>query len=82
MEIRLPPDQQAHLTELAASLGRTADEILREAVALWEEHQTQRAAPKIKRTPAEAAARILERRKNHKLPEGETIRDLVTYGRA
>ena len=82
MEIRLPPDQQAHLVELAASLGRTADEISREAIALWEEHQMQRPALKIERTPAEAAARILERRKNHKLPEGETIRDLMIYGRA
>jgi Arc/MetJ-type ribon-helix-helix transcriptional regulator len=82
MEIRLPPDQQAHLAELAVSLGRSADEIVREAVAFWEEHQMRRSAPKLKRTPAEAVARILERRKHHKLPEGETIRDLMTYGRA
>ena len=82
MEIRLTPDQQAHLAELALSVGRSADEIVREAVAFWEEHQMRRQTPDTKRTPMEAAARILERRKHHKLPEGETIRDLMTYGRA
>jgi hypothetical protein len=38
--------------------------------------------PAPKRTPAEAAARMLANRKLHPLPEGMTIRDLMTYGRA
>jgi predicted transcriptional regulator len=84
MEIRLPPDQEAHLAALAASAGRSADDIVQEAVALWEERQAQqlRQAPKPKHTPAQAAARIRELRKGNFLPEGETIKDLINYGRA
>jgi hypothetical protein len=32
-------------------------------------------------TPAQAAARILELRKGTKLPDGETVKDLINYGR-
>ena len=35
-----------------------------------------------KRSPQEAAARMLNRRPLHHLPESTTIRDLMTYGRA
>ncbi len=35
-----------------------------------------------KRTAQEAAARMLNRRQFHRLPEGKTIRDMITYGRA
>jgi len=82
MEIRLPPDQEAHLAALAASAGRSPDEIVQEAVALWEEHRAQHRPPQAKHTPAEAAARILELRKGNMLPAGETIKDLINYGRA
>jgi hypothetical protein len=40
------------------------------------------ARPSSKGTPQEAAARMLERRKHHKLPDGTTIHDLITFGRA
>jgi hypothetical protein len=83
MEIHLPPDKEAHLAELAANAGRSPDEIVEEAVALWEERQAQqRLAPKRKHTPAEAAARIRELSKGVRLPEGVTIKDLISYGRA
>ncbi len=83
MEIHLPPDKEAHLAELAASAGRSAGEIVQEAVALWEERQAQqRQVPKRKHSPAEAAARIRELRKGAHLPEGVTIEDLIDYGRA
>jgi predicted transcriptional regulator len=82
MEIRLSPDQEAYLAALAASVGRSTDELVREALELWEARQTQRQAADIKHTPAEAAARILELRKGNILPEGETIEDLINYGRA
>ena len=36
----------------------------------------------LRRTPQEAAMRMLERRKFHPLPDGMNIRDLMTYGRA
>jgi predicted transcriptional regulator len=84
MEIRLPPDQEAHLAALATSAGRSPDEIVQEAVVLWEERHAQRPrqTPKPKHTPAEAAARIRELRRGNFLPQGETIKDLITYGRA
>ena len=83
MEIRLSPDQEAHIAALAANNGRSTDELVQEAVALWEEQQAQqRQAPKRKHTPAEAAARIRELRKGNHLPPGETIKDLINFGRA
>jgi len=83
MEIRLPPDQEAHLAKLATNAGRSPGEIVQEAVALWEERQAERLrVTKPKHTPAEAAARIRELRKGNFLPEGETIEDLIKYGRA
>ena len=78
MEIHLAPEQEAHLAVLAASLGRSPDEILQEALTLWEKRQASPPA----RTPAEAAARILELRKGNILPAGETIEDLIDHGRA
>ena len=83
MEIHLSPDKEAHLAELAASAGRSPDEIVQEAVALWEERQAQqRQAPKRKHTPVEAVCRIRELRKGVRLSEGVTIKDLISYGRA
>ena len=83
MQISLPSDQEARLAAVAASTGRSVDQLVREAVALWEERQAQqRQAAKPKHTPAEAAARIRELRKGNVLPEGETIKDLINYGRA
>ena len=42
MEIHLPPDQEAHIAALAAGSGRSPDELVREAVALWEERENAR----------------------------------------
>ena len=82
MEIHLPPDQEAHLAALAASAGRSPDDLVQEAVALWEERQAGRQPQRPQHTPAEAAARILELRKGNILPGGETIKDLINHGRA
>ncbi len=80
MKIRLSPDQEARLAALAAGAGRSPDEVVQEALALWQAHQVQRQEGT--HTPAEAAARIRELRKGNLLPEGETIRDLIDHGRA
>jgi len=82
MEIHLSPDQEARLAALAASAGRRADELVREALTEWEQRQAQRQPQRPKHSPAEAAARILELRKGNILPEGETIKNLINYGRA
>lgn len=82
MEIRLPPDREAHLTALAAESGLSTEEVVEEALALWEARQGQRERPQAKHTPAEAAARIRELRKGNRLPDGETVKDLINYGRA
>jgi len=80
MNIRLPPDQEARLIALAASARRTPGEVFQEALDLWQAHQVKR--QRGQHTPAEAAFRIRELRKGTLLPEGETIRDLIDYGRA
>ena len=84
MKIRLLPEQEARLAAVAARTGRSTEELVQEAVALWEEREAARhrrdAMPK--HTPAEAAARIRELRKGNFLPEGETIEDLIRHGRA
>jgi len=82
MEVRLSRDSEAHLTALAAESGLSTEEVVAEALALWEAHQAQRARSRAKHTPAEAAARIRELRKGNRLPDGETIEDLIAYGRA
>lgn len=80
MEIRLPPDEEARLVALAERAGRSPSELVQEALTLWEARQPLR--HQNGHTPAQAAARILELRKGTKLPDGETIKDLINYGRA
>jgi hypothetical protein len=53
---------------------------VQEALTLWEARQLLR--HQNGHTPAQAAARILELRKGTKLPDGETIKGLIDYGRA
>ncbi|MGH7045930.1 MAG: hypothetical protein ACREE2_06015 [Stellaceae bacterium] len=83
MEIRLAPDQEARLADLAANAGRSLAELVQEALAEWEERQVGHQAPsRPQHTPAEAAAHILELRKGNILPAGVTIKDLINHGRA
>jgi predicted DNA-binding protein len=81
MEIRLSPEQEARLAAISADTGRSTDDLVRDAVALWEEQQRgQISLPK--HSPVEAAARLRELRKGNFLPEGETLEELVNHGRA
>ncbi len=50
MEIKLTSDLQAHIAELAASTGRSPDEIMQEAVALWEERENARVLAEFRAT--------------------------------
>lgn len=58
MEIRLSPDQEAHLAALAASVRRSTEEIVQEAVALWEERENERALAEFRASLDEAEASI------------------------
>jgi hypothetical protein len=81
----IPPALLEQVEALAAAERRPASDMLREAVEGYLQKRRALAATnpqQPRRTAQEAAARILERRKHHLLPEGETIRDLMTYGRA
>lgn len=40
MEIRLTPDQEAHIAMLAAQAGRSVDDVVVEALAAWVEQRT------------------------------------------
>ena len=82
MEIRLPPDQEAHVAALAASLGRSPADLVVEAIAFWEKRQTEYQAAGWRYGPADAAARILELRRGNVLPDGGTLKDLINFGRA
>jgi len=41
MEIHLPPEQEAYLAAIAASTGRSTDELVQEAIQLWEQEQAR-----------------------------------------
>ena len=61
MEIRLPPEQEAHLAAIAASTGRSTDELVQEAIQLWEQEQEQeqeRALAEFRKTLDDAEASI------------------------
>ena len=60
MEIRLSPDQEARLAALAASAGRSADEIVQEAVALWEERENARVLAQVRATLDTAEASLAQ----------------------
>jgi hypothetical protein len=83
----IPPALLAEIEAIAAVEHRPARDMVHEALERYlQEHQPLHSNVSAqlppKRTPQEAAARMLERRKHHKLPEGTTIRDLMTFGRA
>ena len=57
MEIRLPPEQEAHLAAIAASTGRSTDELVQEAIELWEQ-ENARALAEFRKTLDAAEASI------------------------
>ena len=75
MEIRLPPDQEAHLAAVAASTGRSTDELVQEAVALWEEREHARTLAEL-RGSLEAAEASIRAGKGREVTK-ETLPQLV-----
>jgi metal-responsive CopG/Arc/MetJ family transcriptional regulator len=87
IDFTLPPALLAEVEAMAAGEHRSARDILREAVESYVQARRPFAgvngvSATPQRSAQEAAARMLERRKLHSLPEGISIRDLMTFGRA
>jgi predicted transcriptional regulator len=81
LTVRIPDDLAKRLTAVGASPERVALEALQHAADDLERGQ-RAAGAAVDRTPAEAAARMRRSRPGNVLPEGMTVRDLMTYGRA
>jgi hypothetical protein len=79
-DLAVPPALAAQLQAAAAAQHRPPRDVLRDAVESY--LQAVRPSSPSRRSPAEAAARMRQSRPGNKLPEGVTIRDLMTYGRA
>jgi hypothetical protein len=78
----LPPALMAAVEAAAAEAHRSMDEIVREALEHYLAQSHHRETLVARRTPADAAARMRQRRDGSRLPDGVTIRDLMTDGRA
>jgi Arc/MetJ-type ribon-helix-helix transcriptional regulator len=59
MEIRLRPEQEAHLAAIAASTGRSTDEVVQEAIELWEQ-ENARPLARFRKTLEAAEASLAE----------------------
>ncbi|MGE0221953.1 MAG: hypothetical protein AB7F35_07860 [Acetobacteraceae bacterium] len=78
-DLIIPPPIATRLAEVANAQHRHPLDVLSDAVNLYlRDQQTSAVTP---RSRAEAAARIRQSRAGNKLPEGVTIRDLMTYKR-
>jgi len=84
----IPPWLLEQVQAMAAAEHRPASEILHDDIESYQRdhrgvvelaEEKPSAGP---RSPQQAVARILERRQYRNLPEGVTIRDLMTLGRA
>ena len=87
-EALLPAALLDEIEAVAAVEHRSAREMLREAVERFLRDRllaaNVEASPVAteRRSPREAASRMIERRKLHPLPDGVTIGDLLIFGRA
>jgi hypothetical protein len=81
----IPPSLAAEIQAAADAERRTAADLVRDALerylADWRKRAINR-PEKLRITPAQAAARLREAREGNVLPDGVTIRDLMTHGRA
>ena len=84
----IPPALVAEIQAAADAEHRPAADLVQEALERYlaqrrKDMSTAQGKPTpARRTAAEAAARLRERRKGTVLPDGVTIRDLMTHGRA
>jgi len=84
-DLIIPPELAADIQAVADGEHRPAADVVRDAL---ERYLTDRSKPtrhskeNPTQTPVEAAARLRELRKGNVLPDGVTIRDLMTHGRS
>jgi hypothetical protein len=85
----LPPALLQRVWDVAALEHRHASEVLRDAIENYvrDRHGSgplapQTHAPQPPLTPDEIVALVFELRKGNELPEGETMKDLIEFGRA
>jgi hypothetical protein len=76
----IPPVLLAEVEAMAAAEHRAPREVVGEAVERFV--RERQPLPRSKLTPQEAGERIRELRKGNFLPEGETIKSLINFGRA
>ena len=76
--VHIPDDLASRITAAGVNAESVALQALRQAA---EELERARRVTG-RRTPAEAAARMRQSRSGNTLPDGISIRDLMTYGRA
>jgi hypothetical protein len=88
IDLAIPSALVAEIRAAADDEHRPAAELVREALerylADWRKATSlaDRGRTPSKRTPAEAAARLRELREGNVLPDGISLRDLMTHGRA
>ena len=84
----IPPALVAEIRAAAAAEHRPVAEVVQDALERYLAQRRKDASAARsettlpRRTATEAAARLRERRKGTVLPDGVTIRDLMTHGRA
>ena len=80
--VHIPETLATRLTAAGANPEHLALVALAQAADELERGRQAAASEVVRRTPAEAAARIRASRASNILPEGVDIRDLMTHGRA
>ncbi|MCX8254744.1 MAG: hypothetical protein OTI36_12275 [Beijerinckiaceae bacterium] len=70
---------RAEIEAVAARENRSARDVLQEAVERY--LRDRRSSDVVTSKARDAAARMLERRHRHRLPDGESIRSLMVHGR-
>lgn len=79
--VTIPAALAQRVERMAAAERRPAGELVRDALESYlSAHDGKGARRRL--APQDAAARILALRKGNHLPEGTTVRDLQTFGRA
>ena len=81
-DLTIPPDLATQIQAVAQEQHRHANDVVSDAMERYlNEWRTRTSAAPRRRTPAEAAAHMMEARKGNVLPEGVTIRTMLDEGR-